>query len=113
MDPFLSSLAIFVSVQAAGYGAAGSFVRECAWLYKELQSEQKKKILIIFLLPVWIIAGALVGGILGHEENVNEFYIFLAGAGWRPIITNSRAIVRIIAKTTLEMSDESGKQGNP
>lgn len=113
MDAFLSALATFVSVQAAGYGAAGSFVRECAWLYTELQSGQKKKILIIVLLPVWVIAGALVGGILGHVATVNEFYIFLAGAGWRPIITNSRTIVRIIAKTTLEMSEESGKQGNP
>ena len=113
---FLMEIASFINLKGAVYGAAGSFVRECAWLYEELQSKKKKKLGIILLFPVWVLCGAIIGSIIGTENNIQALYIMLAGACWRPVISNSKMVMSVIAKTTLELQgkgNQQNQQGNP
>lgn len=124
MDAVFLLLKPLFDLAGALYGAAGSFLRECAWLYKTLQTnstKNKKKIekkhlklkgreitLLLALLPVWILCGAIIGGILGLTLQEKPYLLLFAGALWRPIITNTRGMVRILAKTLAEDDDQDG-----
>jgi hypothetical protein len=71
-------------------GAIGSFLRESAWLYTEVHSRRKNKVIPLLFIPLWVICGALFGGMLGAQYGISMFYACLAGAAWRQVISNTR-----------------------
>lgn len=107
MDDFLAIVGALQITESFIFGAGGSFVRECAHLRKVLQEEEqtKGKIKILCFLPVWVLAGGIVGGVTG-TMNLEVYHAFFSGAAWRVIITNSKQVVHIIANTTSQLTAE-------
>jgi hypothetical protein len=86
-------------------GGIGSFLRESAWLYGELQSRRKNKIVPVLFIPLWVICGALFGAMLSAQYGISMFYACLAGAIWRQVISNSRLALRVLTSIMAEAID--------
>ena len=85
-------------------GGVGSFLRESAWLYSELHSRRRSKLMLFLFVPLWVFCGALFGGVLGLQYDISLFYAVLAGAAWRAAISNTGLALRVISSVVNEIA---------
>ena len=91
-------------------GAAGSFLRESALLYKQLERPEGRRLLVFAFFPLWVACGGILGAVLGAGASISTPYLLVLGAAWRKIATDNQAALRII-RDVLNKIDETPNEG--
>ena len=95
-------------------GATGSFLRESALLYKQLERPEGRRLLVFAFFPLWVACGGILGAFLGTYTAISTAYLLVPGAAWRKVATDNRALLRIV-RDALNAVDQTpnGETGKP
>ena len=99
-------------LRGAIVGAAGSFLRESAVIYRQIEKKKTVRTLIILFLPLWIVCGGILGAIVGvgtgiGKGGISTISLLIMGAEWRWVITDSKNALKKIRDTLNKINLDS------
>lgn len=99
-------------IRGAIAGGAGSFLRESALLYSQLEKQQTRRVLLFAFLPLWVSCGAILGAVAGPSSGLTPIYLLLIGASWRKIITDGKFGLKIVLGVLNQIDTSEEKNGD-